>query len=157
MIVIFDIDGTLADIGPRYEKAGDVPKRSNKKAFQVWLNKLQKRSDLLHDEPIACMLELAATLAKDYKIVYLTGRDERYREVTIQWLFNRRFPPGALMMRPHEDLRETSVYKEEQMIEIVKEYADNKLLVFDDDPEENCKTFYRKHGWTWLRSMENVE
>ncbi len=42
------------------------------------------------------------------------------------------------------------------MIEVVKKYGDS-ILVFDDDPEENCAEVYKKHGWTWLRPMENVE
>lgn len=157
MIIVFDIDGTLADIGPRYEKAGDAPKKTNKKAFQQWLNKLQKRGDLLQDKPIKCMKELAWSLMRSYQIIYLTGRDEKYRDVSIQWLFNVGFPPGELLMRPHDDIRETNLYKEEQMIEVVKKYEDNRILIFDDDPEENCNEVYKKHGWTWLRSMENVE
>lgn len=157
MIAVFDIDGTLADIARRYEKAGDAPPRRNKKEFQDWLNRLQKKPDLLDDEPIACMLELAGALSQKYKVVYLTGRDEKYREVTTMWLFKKGFPPGDLMMRPHDDMRVTNEYKEEQMIEVVKKHEDNHIIVFDDDPEEKCAEVYKRHGWTWLRAMENIE
>lgn len=156
MILVLDIDGSIADIGRRYDKAGDAPSKRNKKDFQAWLNKLQRKSDLLEDKPIAGMLELASAMSHKHKVVYLTGRDEKYREVTTMWLFREGFPPGDLLMRPHEDMRPTNQYKEEQMINVVKKYEDNHILVIDDDPEENCAEVYKRHGWTWLRSMENI-
>ena len=45
-MIVFDIDGTLADIEKRMQKAGDAPSKRNKKEFQDWLNKLQRKKDL---------------------------------------------------------------------------------------------------------------
>lgn len=155
MLVVFDIDGTLADITYRLQKAGDAPKRASKKEFQSWLNKLQNKKDLLDDTPIKGMKKLAWALHNNYGIVYLTGRAEKYRDVTVRWLFDFGFPSGALFMREDEDMRETHVYKEEKMLDIIKTFKAEEIMVFDDDPEDTCGIMYKKHGWTHLKAMAN--
>lgn len=157
MIAVFDIDGTLADISYRMQKAGDAPSKKNKKDFQAWLNKLQKKKDLLDDKPIKGMVDLASSLANSFTVVYITGRAEKYKDATLQWLWQHKFPPGELHMRPDDDMRDTGEYKEEQMLLVMKTYEDNNIIVFDDDPEENCHSMYKKHGWTHLKAMENID
>lgn len=157
MIIVFDIDGTLANIGPRYEKAGPMPARTNKKVFKAWLDRLQNPEDMLKDKPIAGMRPLATTLALMYTAVYITGRGERYREVTTKWLSKEGFPSCELYMRSHEDWRPSGLYKEAKMLDVVSRYGDNDLIVFDDDYDEKCGEVYKKHGWTWLRAMENIK
>jgi len=100
MVIVFDIDGTLADIEKRLLKAGDAPKKKNKKEFQAWLNKLQKKKDLLDDEVIKGMPTFARCLAHRFTTVYITGRAEKYRETTVMWLFKNLFPSGDLYMHP---------------------------------------------------------
>lgn len=154
MVICFDIDGTLADIEKRLLKAGDAPKKKNKKEFQAWLNKLQKKKDLLEDEPIKGMPEIARCFANSFTVVYVTGRAEKYREVTVMWLFKNLFPSGELYMRPDENMQDTDEYKQEQMLEVVKKYG-NDIVVFDDDPEDNCGPMYKKQGWTHMKAMAN--
>lgn len=155
MLIVCDLDGTVADITSRMDKAGDAPSKRDKKAFQDWLNKLQKKSDLLSDTPIRYMQAFITTLSKDYDIVYLTGRDEKYRDVTQRWLFENLFPPGRLYMRPQDDIRPTKQYKEEMMLEVVKIYRDSDIVVLDDDPEGTCSLMYKQHGFVHMKAMDN--
>lgn len=157
MLVVLDIDGTLADITRRLNKAGKAPLKATKQAFQSWLDKLQPETELLKDKPIKCMQDLVTSLSKTFTIVYLTGRSEKYKDVTIQWLSKYNFPKGDLYMRPRNDFTATNIYKREQMYKIIKELKDTKVIVFDDDPEDICGPEYKKHGWTHLKAMANYK
>jgi len=158
MLVVCDIDGTLADIVERQKRAGEAPDKKNKRKFQNWLNRLQPVELLAKDRPIVCMRELLYALADNHKLVYLTGREEKYREVTDGWLSTLHFPPAPLKMRPSKDNElETNLLKERVMLELAIEFQDFTILVVDDDVEGVCEPMYRKHGWTHLKATANLE
>lgn len=157
MLVICDIDGTLADIIERMKIAGEKPDKRSLKKFQNWLDRLQKDELLIKDKPISCMRELLYALSDTHKLIYVTGRCEKYKEVTQEWLDRLHFPKAEVVHRPENDWEDTDIYKERAMLELAMKHQDFTMLVIDDDPEGNCAPMYRKHGWTHLKAMANIE
>lgn len=109
--VIVDIDGTLALMNNRspfdYMAAGK-------------------------DFPNVDLFRLIETLAKDSKIILLSGREETSREVTENWLKKYGFPKWEmLLMRAEKDYRPDDVIKKELFDTHIKDkyYI---MAVFDD-------------------------
>jgi len=118
-IVICDIDGTIANNDHRQHLL---------KKFKDWDNFFAQ----LHlDEPIPVVIERIKDLKRDGKeIVFLTGRPERYRSSTKEWLskyFNFKF---QLEMRKDKDFRKKIDSKKDSLLEIGKE---NIFKIFEND------------------------
>ena len=157
MIAVFDIDGTLADISERMEKAGAQPHRqSDPEAFQKWLDSLQCEKSLLEDKTIPGMTALVTAMNNVCETVYLTGRQEQYRDVTRTWLNKHGFPAVPLYMRPHGNEQCPSDYKASVLKKIEALAPDKQLILFDDDPDAACEKAYRDNGWTHLKAMWNA-
>ena len=150
MLVIVDIDLTLADARPRLEKAGKMPHRTHPH-FQKWLDTLQPIGALEKDPAIDTMCDLIAFLAYPTNIVYLTGRDEKYKEETTNWLDFNCLPVGELYMRPHGNKQSAKVYKEKVVKSLKARYGTG--VAIDDDIEGDCSEMYRKHGFVHLKVL----
>jgi FMN phosphatase YigB (HAD superfamily) len=153
MLVIFDIDGTLACIKKRLELAGDAPDRNDRKAFQAWLDRLQDPEILKQDKKIEHVCAIAWALTQSgHSLVYLTGRSRQYREVTRDWL-NTHCPIAPLFMRPENDRRPAALYKEEQIKKILADYGvePGKVLTIDDDYDGDCSAMYLRLGIVHLK------
>lgn len=90
---IFDIDNTLANVHHRWHHL-----HKDKKDWKSFFEEQHK------DEPYQAVFDVLASLAKDgHKIIVVTGRDERFRDVSLEWI-NRHvhydFPSEDLYMRP---------------------------------------------------------
>lgn len=109
---ITDIDGTLAIKGDR-----DIYDGS-----KVYLDTV--------NQPVAAMLHSAYHYL-DCEIIYMSGREDKYRDVTEQWLKDKRLPPGPLYLRETGDFRDDAVVKNELFEEHVAPFW-NVLGVFDD-------------------------
>lgn len=156
LLVICDIDGTIADIRARLRKAGNEPDRLDKKAFQEWLDKVQDFASLSADKPIVGMFRVLTALSEHATIVYLTGRSEKYRAVTAAWLDKHSFPGGELYMRKDNDWRSPARYKKQSMRNILKGHTSVKEIVaLDDDGAEDCADLYKEMGITHLRVIAN--
>ncbi|MFZ4237253.1 LNS2 domain-containing protein [Streptomyces murinus] len=93
-IAVFDLDNTLADTAHR----------------QHFLQRRPKDWDGFFgaapaDPPLAEGVELARRSARNCEVVYLTGRPERYRRDTLDWLAAHELPAGDLYMRGDADRR----------------------------------------------------
>lgn len=126
---IFDIDGTCADHGHRLPLL-DVQQNDGKKDWDAF------HAGCKDDPPIGPVCYLAATLIEArVPVVFLTGRMERQRKVTAQWLreamdFGFNATPALnqvgdgelpwLAMRGEDDMREDTIVKPE-MLKIVSE------------------------------------
>jgi hypothetical protein len=119
-VVVFDIDGTVADCSHRQHHVT--------KAVPDW-EVFFASSDI--DGPLAEGVALALTHAADGHLVWLTGRPERYRPNTIAWLQAQGLPTDNLHMRPDDDMRPAAVFKAERLAQIASERE--ILLVVDDD------------------------
>ncbi len=152
MLLVCDVDGSIADINRRLAIAGEKPAERDRTRMQEWLDNLQNPTDLLADAPIEPVCNLVRILAvrPDIQLVYVTGRNELLRDVTIQWLQKNRMPAAPLYMRGRTDWSPASVYKEKVMEKLEKLYA-LPCLVIDDDPDSSCSEMYQRRGYTHLK------
>jgi len=124
--IICDIDGTLALFGDAnpYER------------------------DFLQDKPNMRIYELLNRIKEDRTIFLVSGRMEKNREVTIQWLKQNDIPYDYLFMRKTDDVRKDIVIKKEiYETEIKDKY--NVLFVLDD--RNQVVDFWRSEGLTCLQ------
>ena len=130
--VVFDIDGTVADCRHRQHHASkEIP---DWEAFFAG-------ADL--DDPLAQGVALAFEHAADGRLIWLTGRPERYRSNTVAWLQALGLPTADLHMRPDDDMRPAAVFKAERLAQIAA--GQEILLVVDDD--DLVVVALREAGW----------
>lgn len=99
--IIFDIDGTLADITHRRHFVTTKPK--NWAAFQALAHK---------DGIVEAVGILARTLAEfPHRVILCSGRGEQERPVTEAWLAKHRIPYERLYMRAEGDYRADDIIK----------------------------------------------
>ena len=86
-------------------------------------------------------------------IIFVTGREEKYREKTEKWL-KKQMPElqwKHLLMRPTDDHREDSIIKQEIYNQHIKEKY-NALIVFDD--RNRVVEMWRRNGLKCLQVAE---
>ncbi|MET7473644.1 hypothetical protein ABZT17_04650 [Streptomyces sp. NPDC005648] len=137
-VAVFDLDNTLADTAHR----------------QRFLERRPRDWDAFfaaapHDPPLAEGIALVLKSAKECEIVYLTGRPERCRRDTLEWLRAQGLPEGRVHMRRDDDRRPARRTK----LEILRRLArtrDVRMLV--DDDELVCDDA-RRAGFTVVRAQ----
>ncbi len=134
--VIFDVDGTLADVRHRRHFLTGRPK--NHAAFH------DAMVDDTVREPVA---ELARALARTYPVLLVSGRPERYRRVTGCWLDDNFIPYRALYLRADDDRRDDVLVKREMLAAIRLTY--DPLLVVDD--RAKLVAMWREEGLVCLQ------
>lgn len=138
-IIIFDIDGTLADITHRLDFIKSKPK--NWDAFDAGIP---------HDKQIFATAELCRSLysSNRHKIILATGRNIRTKQATEDWLKSVDIPYHDLYMRPKNDFRSDTIVKKNQLEQIMRDYQRKPLMVFDDRP--GVVDMWRDNGlWTF--------
>lgn len=116
---LFDIDGTLADLSHRLSHIQKEPKDWN--AFFDACDR---------DGSIAHIVELATLLSIHSRVVFVSGRSDRVRDVTMDWLRARGLF-GSLYMRKDGDHRPDNIVKGELLAEIVAD-GWTPIMAFDD-------------------------
>jgi hypothetical protein len=92
--VIFDLDGTLANIDARRKKS---LKPNGKMDWDVFFD----AENINLDKPNDPVIKMAQLLAEDgFKIVIFSGRNDRSFFTTKSWLTRNRVPFTKLVMRP---------------------------------------------------------
>jgi len=127
MLVVFDIDGTLANIEHRLDYVRSKPK--NWKAFDAGIP-----NDKVN-EPVARVFH--SMIASDFNndIILASGRSERTRQATEDWLeLNGLGHYDKLYMRKADDYRCDSIVKDEIIDQIVSDYGKLPDMWFDDRP-----------------------
>lgn len=133
MDVIFDLDGTLANIEHRLCYINSKPK--NYKAFH---------KECVNDSPIWSIIEIARTLKRDgHRIIICSGRSDEVEAETRDWLSFVDVEFDGLYMRPAGDYRKDSELKALMLQEIYKDGFD-PILVFDD--RQQVVDMWRYHG-----------
>ncbi|GAB1339147.1 hypothetical protein ACE1SV_57370 [Streptomyces sp. E-15] len=136
-IAVFDLDNTLADTAHR----------------QHFLQRRPRDWDAFFaaapaDPPIAEGVALAAETARACEIVYLTGRPERYRRDTLEWLAAHGLPEGRVHMRGDADRRPARFTK----LAVLRRLArDREVRFLVDDDELVCDDAERA-GFTVVRA-----
>ena len=92
--IIFDLDGTLADIENRRKLA---VKANGKMDWDIFFS-----SRLIEtDEPKESVIEMARVLSNaGHKIAILSGRSKATKQVTMDWLDKHEVPFNVLKLRP---------------------------------------------------------
>ena len=129
MLIVFDIDGTLANIEHRLDYVRSKPK--NWKAFDAGIP-----NDKVNF-PVAEMFWALAGSVEIFQrnIVLASGRNERSRQATEDWLRKNSFSSyDKLYMRKADDFRNDSIVKREMLDEIIADYGKKPDMVFDDRP-----------------------
>ena len=124
-LICFDIDGTLANIEHRLDYVRCKPK--NWAAFDAGIP-----NDKVN-EPVA---EVLRQMAKTRNTIILaSGRNERSRQATVDWLRNKGLNLyQKLYMRKADDFRADDIIKDEIIDEIVADYGKLPDMWFDDRP-----------------------
>lgn len=123
MLVVFDIDGTLANIEHRLDYVRSKPK--NWKAFDAGIP-----NDAVN-KPVAEMFRLITR--DDHNVVVASGRNERSRVATRDWLEDHGLGNyERLYMRKADDFRSDDIVKREILDEIIADYGRKPDMVFDD-------------------------
>ncbi|MEU9239744.1 hypothetical protein [Streptomyces sp. NPDC048385] len=120
-IAVFDIDNTLAGTAHRQRFLERAPRDWD--AFFAAAP---------HDPPIAEGIALAVAAAEESEVVYLTGRPERCRRDTLDWLAAHGLPEGRVHMRRNADRRPARHTKLEVLGRLA-ERREVRVLVDDDD------------------------
>ena len=141
-LVVFDIDGVLADVEHRVHHL-EGPRKDWRAFFAA----------AAADPPLPTGLELARELAADHDLAYLTGRPESLRRVTQQWLSTHGLPVGPLWMRPPGDFRPARVMKLAALRSLSAELEVE--VVIDDD--EQVVDALRDAGYAVLHATWAVQ
>ncbi len=134
---MFDLDNTLADTAHR----------------QRFLERKPRDWDGFFaaapaDPPLAQGIEMARASAEECEVVYLTGRPERCRQDTLDWLAAQELPEGRVYMRRDADRRPARYTK----LEILRRLARSReIRVLVDDDELVCEDAERA-GFTVVRA-----
>ena len=123
--VIFDLDGTLADISVRRKLA---TKPNGKMDWDIFLDPDNIKLDV-PNKPVVKMAQLFAD--DNFNIVIFSGRSDKTKHTTLDWLAHNKVPFNKLVMRdtvrhfmPDNDLKK----------QLLNEHVDidDVFLVVDD-------------------------
>jgi len=134
-MIIFDLDGTLADISQRTQHVIG-PKKDWKKFFE----------DCENDKPNMFVVKIYYSLFENHEIQIWTGRHESMREITLAWLHNhcpRTSWVDEMKMRPNDDYTPDWQLKEKWLNEALAEGKQIEM-VFED--RTRVVEMYRRHG-----------
>lgn len=127
-VIVFDIDGTLANIEHRRSFVATKPK--NWKAFNA---------GIVNDTPHEDIVDLAILFwEKGYNVVLCSGRGEENRDVTVKQMNDFEVPFTKLFMRPAKDHRPDDVIKVELLQQIREDFGNPWLWLDDRDRVVNA-------------------
>jgi FMN phosphatase YigB (HAD superfamily) len=137
--VLFDIDGTLANIEHRRQLV--QREKPDWKSFNAQMG---------DDAPNWPIVSLYRSLwnACEYDLILVTGRNEVYRKVTEQWLAWNEIPFGDMYMRADNDFRSDHVIKEEILSRL---QSLGKQILFVVDDRQQVVDMWRHNGITVLQ------
>jgi phosphoglycolate phosphatase-like HAD superfamily hydrolase len=138
--VIFDLDGTLADIEKRRVLATKATGRID---WDVFFNP----ENITLDEPNHSVIEMAKMLKKQgYSIVILSGRSKATKVTTMEWLDRFNVPFDVLKMRPtsSEFMSMPDDELKQRWLDQLFPDKDTILCVFDD--RDKVVNMWRANG-----------
>jgi len=136
-LAVFDLDNTLADTAHRQRFLERKPRD--------WDGFFAAAPQ---DPPLPEGVALARESARECEVVYLTGRPERCRRDTLDWLAGHGLPEGRVYMRRDDDRRPARFTK----LAILRRLARTReIRVLVDDDELVCADAERA-GFTVLRA-----
>ena len=135
-IVIFDIDGTLADVSERLHHIKKKPKD-----WDAFFRGIPQ------DKAIRSMVRLCNILyASGIKILLCTGRREKDRAETVKWLSQQGVNYHELILRPDGDRRSDVVVKREMLAGL-----DRSKILFVVEDRNGVVEMWRSEGLVCLQ------
>lgn len=140
--IVFDIDGTLADVTHRQHYLRVKPKN-----WKAW------EKGLKNDTPIETTVFMYHTLkTAGNRIVVATGRLEKERMDTLEWLKTKcGIVPEKLYMRADGDYRDDGIVKGE-MLDAMHEDGYDPTIVYDD--RNRVVKMWRERGLTCYQTQD---
>ncbi|MFF5475991.1 hypothetical protein ACFY5C_01365 [Streptomyces sp. NPDC012935] len=136
-LAVFDLDNTLADTAHRQHFLERKPRD--------WDGFFGAAPD---DPPLSEGVALARESAEECEVRYLTGRPERCRRDTLDWLAAHGLPEGRVYMRRNDDRRPARRTKLETLRRLARTH---EIRVLVDDDELVCEDAERA-GFTVVRA-----
>ena len=136
-LAVIDLDGVVADVRHRLAHLQSRPKDWD--AFFAGIP---------DDPPLPEGVAVVERLAGDHELVYLTGRPERTRQDTLEWLERHGLPPGRVIMRAEGDRRPARQVKPSLLRRLS---PGRRIAVVVDDDAQVCDALERD-GWPVLRA-----
>lgn len=134
--VIVDLDGTICD-------------HSNRVAFAARGDWDEYHNRLIFDAPHRDVIDLLNDLSERNFIIGCTGRSERYRALSYEWLTEHRVPIDVLLMRKDNDYRPDNELKVQLAIEFFEDKAHMlKMVRFVLDDRAKVVQAWRDAGLT---------
>jgi hypothetical protein len=147
--VIFDLDGTLADITKRREMS---TKENGKIDWDIFFTP----ENIWFDTPNEPVIEMVKVLSQKNRIVIFSGRSKATKDETKRWLKKFEVPFDVIKMRPTSN--EWKFMPDDEL----KQYwldslfpgdkKDNILCVFDD--RQKVVDMWRSNGLTCMQVAE---
>lgn len=143
--VIFDLDGTLADLTHRLHHV-----KNGNRRWDQFFDECDK------DVPIQTIIDLYHNLdaSGDYFLVIVSGRSEVVFEKTIQWLKSQGIEHPKLFMRKAGDYRKDFIIKSEICDQLIAQGHDIAFVI-DDRP--SVVKMWRERGLTCLQCADHNE
>lgn len=131
-IVLCDIDGTVA-------------LRGDRSAHDHWFS--------IEDAPNENIIELVVTLNKVYEVIFVSGRQQKFRPVTVYWMSHhlQNIAEQPLFMRRDGDERFDDIVKQEIYKEWIEPVYHVKWVLDDRD---RVVKMWRELGLTCLQVAE---
>ncbi|WP_298916072.1 HAD family acid phosphatase [uncultured Algimonas sp.] len=141
--VIFDMDGTLADIAHRVHHV-------RRKGRKDWT---RFHEGISEDRPNKAVVSLYMTLwhSGDYDLQIVTGRNEAHRGATEDWLDRHGIPFNRVTMRADRDFRSDIVVKQEILERFIEE---GRTVLFAVDDRDGVVGMWRQNGVTCLQCAD---
>lgn len=133
--IIFDIDGTLAD--PK-DRLHFLEKKDWNSFYDACLD----------DAPIHHVIYLLQELKKNHYIIILTGRPERIKDKTLQWLKANNISFDEIYFRKDGDYRPDYEIKEEML------KALNRSIWFAVDDRKQVVDMFRRNNILCLQCKD---
>lgn len=146
-LAVFDLDGTLSDTRHRLHHISGRPRD--------WDAFFRAAAD---DPPLPAGISLALEWAECADLGYVTGRPERCRRDTEDWLAAHGLPSGELWMRDDTDRRPARVTKPRLLGRVARRRT---VAVVVDDDGQVCDA-YRRAGFPvvladWMPESPTLE
>ena len=135
-IVIFDIDGTLADVSERIHHLTSTPKD--------WDSFF---AGMVQDKAIRSMVRLCNIIySSGVRIILCSGRKEEHREETVAWLERENVKYHQLLLRKNGDRRSDVLVKRRML-----ERLDKSKVLFVVEDRTNVVEMWRAEGLVCLQ------
>jgi hypothetical protein len=148
--IIIDLDMTLVDTKRLIEAAGPEPTPPGTDNHNAWVYRVTDTESLKQATAVETVWNFVNLMSgfENIRIVFVTNRREKGREVTQQWLYKHSLH-HPLYMRPDELLWSAGEFKESVITGLI--HPKDTVTVVDDDPDGSIEVACKRNRWTHFK------